>query len=174
MLDMTMKVHEWLKDLGPLFVSLAVFWVTCWFSRWQVRLAQQKLRHDLYDRRFAIYMAFQELLLAFVDAGESDDEIRAAYRKAYVARSEAPFLLADPQIEAYLEDLCKQVKERVIGPIMFIQSSEGAMANDPQMRREVAERASRLGTAKLDLADRHLGELSQQFARFLELTDFWE
>lgn len=167
-----MKIHQWLKDLGPLFVSLAVLLVTWWFSRWQIRLAQQKLRHDLYDRRFAIYMAFQELLLAFVD--KSDSEIRAAFRKAYVAHSEAPFLLAEPHIQAYLEDLYKQVKDRVIGDIMFIQSSEGAMTNDPQMRREVAERALRLGTAKLDLAERHLGELSRQFSRFLNLTDFWK
>ena len=166
-----MNIHEWLKDLGPLFVSLAVLWVTCWFSRWQVRLARQKLRHDLYDRRFAIYTAFQELLLALLD--KSDDEIRAAFRKCYVARSEAPFLLADQQIQAYLEDLYKQVKEGVIGNIMLLQSNGGTM-NDPQIRREAAEKASRLGAAKLTLADRHLGELSQRFARFLKLTDFWK
>ena len=174
-----MNIHEWLKELDPLlvsvaslFVSLAVFCVTGWFSRWQVRLAQHKLRHDLYDRRFAIYMAFQELLLALVD--KSDAEIRSAFRKAYIARSEASFLLADPQIQAYLEDLYKQVKDQVIGNIMFIQSSEGVMTNDPRMRREVAQRGSQLDAAKVDLADRHLGELSQQFARFLKLTDFWK
>jgi hypothetical protein len=169
---MTKNILEWLKALGPLLVALAVFFVTQWFSRWQVRLAKQKLRHDLYDRRFAIYMAFQGLLLSLVD--KSDDEIRAAFRKAYIARSEAPFLLGDPQIQAYLEDLYKQVKDDVIGNIMFLQSTAGAMMNDPQICQDVAKRASQLGTAKLNLADCHLGELSQQFARFLKLTDFWK
>jgi hypothetical protein len=61
-----------------------------------------------------------------------------------------------------------------MGNIMFLQSTAGAMMNDPQICQGVAKRASQLGTAKLNLADRHLGELSQQFARFLKLTDFWK
>jgi hypothetical protein len=173
-----MNSYEWLKNVGPFLVgvgwltlSLAIFGVTLWFSRWQVHLAKQKLRHDLYNRRFAIYIAFQELLLALVE--KDDGEIRAAFRKAYIARSESQFLLADPQIQLYLDNLYKQVKDDIIAHIMFLQASEGAIVNDPQIRRDVAERASLLATAKLNLADRHLAKLSQEFARFLKLTDFW-
>jgi len=166
-----MKIVELLGDLGAFFVSLAVFGVTFWFSRWQVRIGRQKLRHDLYDRRLAIYVAFRELLFALVD--KSDGEIRASFRKAQVARFEVPFLLNDSKIQAYLEDLSAEIRDRVITDIMFIQSSEGAETSDPQFQQEVAKRISRLASAKIGLADGHLEKLSQQFGRFLNLTDFW-
>jgi hypothetical protein len=167
-------ILEWLKVLGPLLLAIVVAIATWQFQKWQVRLAKQKLRHDLYDRRFAIYLAFQELLLALPERG--DDEIKAAFRKAVIARLEARFLLADPKIQAYLEALCKQVSDDVIGNIMFLDAVKrhGALMNDPQTCRDFAERASRLSMAKISLPDRHLGELSEQFAEFLKLTDFWK
>ena len=169
-----MTILEWLKVLAPSLIALAVLIVTGLFYRWQVRLAKQKLRHDLYDRRFAVYTAFQELLFALVD--KSDDEIKTHFRGAAIARSEAPFLFDDPQIQAYLDDLYKQVSKDVIGNIMLLQSvnEDRAIMSDPQIAQDLLEKLSRLGIAKLDLADRHLAELSQQFARFLKLTDFWE
>lgn len=65
--------------------------MTWFFNRWQKRLAKQKLRHDLYDRKMAIYVAFRELLLALPDIKKSDD-IKALLYKANIARLEAPFL----------------------------------------------------------------------------------
>lgn len=164
---------EWLKALGPLLLGAAVFCAALWFQKWQIRLAKQKLHHDLYERRFALYVAFRELLMALPE--KSDDEIKAAFRKASTACSEGRFLLGDPKIQEYLEDLCKRVNSDVIGNIMFLDAVKGVgMTNDPQMVQDVAERASRLGTAKLNLADHHLGELSKRFEEFLKLTDFWE
>jgi hypothetical protein len=72
---------------------------------------QAKLRHDLYDRRFAIYVAFRELLLALIE--KNNDEITVAFRKASIARFEAPFVLADTKIGAHLDALCKQVTDDV-------------------------------------------------------------
>jgi hypothetical protein len=169
----TVTILEGLKALVPSLIALAVLIVTGLFYRWQVRLGKQKLRHDLYDRRFAVYTAFQELLFALVD--KSDDEIKTHFRRAGIARSEAPFLLDDPQIQAYLDDLYKQVGKDVIGTIMLLQSAneQRAIMSDPRIAQDLLEKASRLGVAKLDLADRHLADLSQQFARFLKLTDFW-
>src|ERR1017187_6516899 len=44
-------ILEWLKAIGPVAVALAVLIATCWFYRWQIRLAKQKLRHDLSHKR---------------------------------------------------------------------------------------------------------------------------
>jgi hypothetical protein len=164
---------EWLKALGPLVLGVAVFVAAVWFQKWQVRLAKQKLRHELYDRRMAIYVAFRELLVALPEKG--DDDIKALLRKATIARFEAPFLLGDaPNIQAYLEELCKQVTDDVIANINFLDTAreQGMLMNDPQAAREFTERASRLGAAKLDIPDRHLRELPQRFAKLLNLTDF--
>ena len=166
-------ILECLKAIGPVTVALAVFIATCWFYRWQIRLAKQKLRHDLYDRRFAIYVAFRELLLALIE--KNNDEIMVAFRKATIARFEAPFVLADTKVEAHLDALCKQVTDDVISNIMYFDSmkSQGTM-NDPQILRDFNERADRLGRAKLTIADRYFEELPKQFEKLLKLTDFWK
>ena len=166
-------ILEWLKAIGPVAVALAVIIATCWFYRWQIRLAKQKLRHDLYERRFAIYAAFRELLLAFIE--KRDDEIMAAFRKASIARFEARFVLDDPEIDANLDALCKQATADVISNIMYFDAMKphGTMG-DPQISQEFAERAGRLGRAKLDLVGRYFEELPKQFEKYLKLTDFSE
>jgi hypothetical protein len=159
----TADILEWLKALGGPLVALAVLFWTWFFNRWQIR-------HALYDRRHAIYVAFQDLLLALPEKG--DNEIKAALRKASMARFEAPFLLGDdPKIKAYLDQLCKQVTDDVIANIMFRDAvnDAAAMRNNPQAVADFTARVSRLGAAKLDIPDRHLRELPQQFARFLKL-----
>jgi len=155
----TAHILKWLEALGSPLVALAVFVATCVFYWWQVRLARQKLRHDLYDRRFAIYVAFRDLLLALPEKG--DDEIKLALRRASIARLEAPFVLGDDsEIRAYLDQICREVTDDVVAGIMFCDGlkNSGAMNSDPQAAADFAARASR--------------ELPRQFARFLSLTDF--
>ena len=172
--DMAATVHEWLKDLAPVVVSIAVLFVTWSFNKWQVRLAKQKLRHDLYERRMAIYVAFRELLIALPE--KSNDEIKALLRKAHIARFEAPFLFADDtQIQVYLDELCKLVMDGVISHVAYLDAMNEqipAIQNNPQVVKERAERVASLGAAKHDIPDRHLRELPQRFARSLSLTDF--
>jgi hypothetical protein len=172
---MTATILEWVKALASPAVALAVFFLIWSFNRWQVRLSKEKLRHDLYDHRFAIYLAFKELLLGLPE--KPDDEIKTAFRKASVARFEVPFFLADdPKIQAYLDQICKEVSDDVIANIMIIDAmnENPAMKNDPQAGREFTERVERLGLAKLNITGRYLGELPQLFKPFLTLTDFSE
>ncbi len=170
---MVATVHECLKDLAPVVVSIAVFLVTLSFNRWQVRLAKQKLRHDLYDRRMTVYAAFRELLIALPEKG--DDEIKVLLRKANIARFEAPFLFDNVNLPAYLEELCKQITEEVIGNTMFVQAlkNETALKNNPEAACEFMQRAARPGIAKLEIPEHHLRELPQQFAE-LKLRDLWK
>jgi hypothetical protein len=164
-------ILEWLKAIGPIAVALVVFIATFWFYSWQIRLTKQKLRHDLYDRRFAIYALFRELLIALIE--KNNEEIMAAFRKASIARIEAKFLLDDPILEATLDTLCKQVTDDVISNIMYIDGMKPHLATlDPQTHQEFGERADRLGRAKLILVGKYFEELPKQFAQFLKLTDF--
>lgn len=164
-------ILEWLKAIGPLTIALAVFISTLLFNRWQVRLAKQKLRHDLYERRLAIYVVFRELLLAFIESG--NDEIMTAFRKASIARFEARFVLHDPKIEATLDTLCKQATDDVISNIMYFGAMKphGTMG-DPEIAQESMKRADRLGKAKLELVGRYFEELPRLFEKYLTLTDF--
>ena len=53
------------KRFAPVVLSIAVLVVTFSFNRWQRRLGREQLRHQLYERRVAVYGAFRELLLTF-------------------------------------------------------------------------------------------------------------
>ena len=51
--------------------------------------------------------------------------------KANIARLEAPFLFDNANLPAYLEQLCKQITEEVIGNRMFVEAvkSEAALVH---------------------------------------------
>ena len=67
-------------------------------------LRGKNLRHDLYDRRFAVYMAFHELLVAVVEK----DNVDAELRKAIAAWAHSPFLL-DAKLGDYLVGCIKRL-----------------------------------------------------------------
>lgn len=145
-----------------LVISGATFVVVSVFSWWQVRIAREKLRHDLFDRRFAIYMAFHELLVAIIDPEK--DDVEPELRKANFARAPSMFLL-DAALGAYLEGLHKEA---------FRLNAMKGLVRGPNLcpPAERAQKASQLAADKLKLADR-VAELVQNFERFLKLRDFW-
>lgn len=169
---MAVTIHEWLKDLAPIVVSIAVLLVTVSFNRWQQRLAKQKLRHDLYERRMAIYTAFRDLLIALPE--KSDDEIKTLHRRASLARFEAPFLFESPRLPIYLEQLCKQVLDEVIANAMFLDAmKDQPTMNDPQIVQDFTSRATQLAAAKIEIPDRHFKQLAEHFVTNMNLSDFW-
>jgi hypothetical protein len=153
---------EWMKALGVPLLAVVVSATVAVFSWWQVRIAREKLRHDLYDRRFAIYMAFHEMLVAFADkpyAYDFDPELR----KANAARAHSPFLL-DMQLGNYLKGLHDEgFKLNVAKDLLRDQSS--------WTPAERAQKGSQLGTDKLTFANK-VTELVQEFEHFLKLKDF--
>lgn len=152
----------WAKASGvPLLavvVSGASVLAVSVFSWWQVRIAREKLRHDLYDRRFAIYMAFHELLIAMLEKTDVDPELR----KANAARAHSPFLL-DAKLGRYLERMHTEAF-RINATNKLVFEPSLAAADRVQM-------AAQLGSDKLTFADR-MTELVREFERFLKLRDF--
>lgn len=108
---------EWLKALGLPLLAVAVSIASIFPARRQAQIAAEKLRHDLYDRRFAIYMAFHEMLVmlvAIIEKQDADTELR----KANAARAHSPFLL-DEQLGTYLEQLHKEAfRVNATGPLV--------------------------------------------------------
>ncbi len=147
----------WTKALGVPFLAVAVSFASYWSGRWQVRIAREKLRHDLYDRRFAIYIAFHDLLVAFTEKADVEAELR----RANAARAHAPFLL-DPQLGPYLEKLHDEA-------FRINAESELVRGRSDWSPAEQAQRASQLGSDKLTFANR-VPELVQKF-ECLRLTD---
>lgn len=170
---MSESILRWTKDFAPIVVSVVVVVVTLFFNHWQRRLGREQLRHQLYERRVAVYGAFRELLLALPE--KSNNEIKGLFREASIARFEVTFLFEDDQrLHAYLEKLCTRVAEEVINNIFFIEGTkrEPTLMNDSEIAQEFLTRANQLALAKFRIPQDHLSELPQQFAPFLRLTDF--
>jgi|SRR5579872_6007756 len=154
---------EWMKALGVPLLAVVVSATVAVFSWWQVRIAREKLRHDLYDRRFAIYMAFHELLVAFVDKPYEYD-FDPELRKANAARAHSPFLL-DMRLGNYLKGLHDEA---------FKLNADRALVSDPSMWAspiEQAQKGAQLATDKLTFTER-VTELVHEFEYFLKLKDF--
>ena len=157
-----MNYLEWVKALGLPALALAIAFASWWSSRssnrWQVKIAREKLKHDLYDRRFAVYMAFHELMVAVAEKSDVDTELR----KANAARAHSPFLL-DPDVTQYLEYRHAEA---------FRINATQNLFGDPGMgsRAEQIEMASQQGSDKLAFANR-IPELVEKF-KCLRLTDF--
>jgi hypothetical protein len=153
---------QWAKALGLPLLAVAVSIASYWSGRWQVRIAREKLRHDLYDRRFAVYIAFHELLLASIEKGDIETELR----RANAARAHSPFLL--DQLGPYLEGLHQEA---------FRINAENKLVRNPSLGwspPEQAQKAYQLSSDKLALADR-IPELVQKFdcLRLTDLSKRW-
>jgi hypothetical protein len=152
---------DWLKALGVPFLAVAVAFASWWTnrssSRWQVKIAREKLKLDLYDRRFAVYMTFHELMVAVSEKKDVDAELR----KANEARAHSPFLFGR-EMTQYLQYLHIEA---------FRISAANKFVGDPSMgsRAEQIQMAERQASDKLAFANR-IPELVQKF-ECLKLTD---
>ena len=162
-------VVEWLKALGfPAltmaisFLAVAVSGLTCWLACWQMRIAKEKLRHDLYDRRYAVYMAFHELLVAIVEKSDVESELRTAN----AARAQCPFLL-DEETGDFLEELHKEVFRIAKESELLVNVSYSGQLSPP----EHAIKSAQLSHDRLNLCNR-IKNLSKKFEPFLKLKDF--
>jgi hypothetical protein len=90
---------QWLQALAVPVIAT----VGAWIALQQMHLARVKLRHDLYERRFAVYQAARRFLAEMLThSGVPDDQFRAYV----VGTSDAVFLLND-ETSSYLEQIRK-------------------------------------------------------------------
>jgi hypothetical protein len=147
---------EWVQVLGIPSLAVAVSFATYRSGHWQVRIAREKLRHDLYERRYAIYRAFHELLVAI---GEKDD-VEIELKHANIARGQSPFLL-ERRLRLYLERLYEEAAR--------IHTESKQVYEQNLWSRERSARAARLVSDRTQLAGR-VRELIHEFD-CLRLTD---
>ncbi len=145
---MAEHVLKGLRDFAAVAVSVAVLAVTLSFNRWQRRLAREQLRHQLYERRMAVYSTFCELLTDLPYAN-SREKVTSLSRSARLARSEIPFLFEDDRdLQTYVDQLLQRVNDEVVNGIFFLDGmqQQPGMMNDPTIAKSWTERASQLIT----------------------------
>jgi hypothetical protein len=104
-------MYEIFKDFaGPVatfIASVTAAWVTCRFGAWQARIAQQqadlaeeRVKLDKFDRRFAVFDATRELIRIVMQRSHADAQQIFDYRM----KTRDAIFLFDDQISAYLEE----------------------------------------------------------------------
>jgi hypothetical protein len=125
----------WVKLMAALAASIAAVIasiaavIAVGVAIWQVRLQRQQLRHDLYGKRFDVYLSLRQFLNTLSELGKTVDAT-----KLLRDTNQAEFLFK-PDIEEFLQEVYKK-------------------ASRWQSFKEKEERASKLGTIPLpdDLA----------------------
>ena len=167
-----MLVVDGMKGYGPLVVSIVTIWVTWFLGSRQGRIQKEQLKHQLYDRRMAVYDSFRDLLFALPQKGnDSDEEIKASFRKTDFARREIGFLFNDNQkIIIFAEKLCGQVRNEVVdnNDDLVVEPADTMF---PEMSRPKLERIKQHEAAKLKIYEYFNPQLIELFGPFLKLTD---
>jgi len=160
---------EWARAIGPtlvalvsalaVLVSIVSVCLSRQIARWQASVARETIRQNYYDRRFAIFMAFRELLVAIVDKADVDVELR----NANAARAASPFLLSE-QLGRYLEELHKEgFHLNATNKLLALDAGYKATLTPIQLNEEM----TKLARDKLILINR-VPELAERFEPFLK------
>lgn len=88
--------------LPPLLLAVIAA-CAAWIAAQQMIIARQKLNHDLFDRRFAVFTATQDHLVACLSRDGGTQEDTGAFYKATRA---APFLF-NKEINDFLAEVMK-------------------------------------------------------------------
>lgn len=146
---------HWATYLAALLTpTVAILGSFIAYRQW--RLAQNKLKLDLFDRRFSVYEAARTLIASIMTSGKAKDE---EVLKFMVATREAKWLLNASTAE-YLE---KQLYHKATDLQTFAAELEGVPVGDVRTRNVQAQaEIKKWFMAQYDVFD-------QQFSPFLKL-----
>ncbi|MDP9153927.1 MAG: hypothetical protein M3O74_06735 [Pseudomonadota bacterium] len=120
-----MSIADSIAKLGPVMIAIYV----AWLGRQQFEATRQKLRLDLYDRRFAIYAATLDWYQALLSGPQIRADLREVQRDFIKAVRESRFLFgADSTIVEILDDMNKR-SFRILG----FRDSQGIAKADPEL-----------------------------------------
>ena len=127
---------SWVQALGLPVFGLVIAAASVYIAWQQKRIADIRLRHELYDRRFKVYEAAKALLVAHLTNGKLSEDDYIAYRRG---TADAVFLL-DAGVVEYLEELRRRA-ERLLQ--LSIQQAEirDDISQETKYRRLVDESA---------------------------------
>lgn len=156
------------QALGPLFATIAVACLSTYMvyqqirvSREQATFAREKLKHDLFDRRYGIYLAFERMIRCMMgqDGLGSDEENLLA---ANIAAAQAVFILDDAMSD-YLFGLHN---------IAFRRTKYHEVIKIPDLPSEVKQRQTAQWMEDTQTILHAIPVLSEKFRPFLRLKDF--
>ncbi len=113
---------QWVQAISIILIAA----IGVWIAYQQMTAAHIKLKHDLFDRRYAVYIAFRNFIGGIVISGKPNDE---DMRKFFSETSVADFLFNN-DIPEYREEVSRRANE--------LRRAEGRLDSEstPQNERE--------------------------------------
>jgi hypothetical protein len=158
----------YMQALGPLIVTIAVACLSAYLvyqqisvAREQAMFAREKLKHDLFDRRYGIYLAFDRMIRCMMgqDGLGTDEENLLA---ANISAAQAVFIL-DDAVSDYLFDLHN---------IAFRKTRYSEVIKISDLPPEVIQKQTTQWMEDTQTILHAIPVLSQKFRPFLRLKDF--
>jgi hypothetical protein len=167
-----LSVYQLFKDFaGPvatIIAAIAAVSVTAYFAWHQKSIAEQqamfareKLKHDLFDRRYGIYFAFERMIRCMMgqDGLGTDEENLLT---ANVSAAQAVFIL-DDEISDYLFSLHK---------IAFRKTTYDDVMKIPDLPLDDKQKHTTQWMEDTKTIQHAIPVLSEKFRPFLQLKDF--
>lgn len=98
---------SWIQALGLPVVGAIIAGSGVFIAYQQKRLADIRLQHDLYDRRFAVYEATKAFIIGAVD----DDRMTAKLYLTFKRGTSQNVFLFDATLAAYLSEIDRRALE---------------------------------------------------------------
>jgi prophage DNA circulation protein len=161
-------MYEFFQDfaapIATIIAAAAAVYVTQHFAKEQARLASERLRYDLFDRRLKVFESIFEFYKAMIGWTGTPEQI-AARDRFFAAYQESAFLF-DKQsgIEALLKDL-NDKGAKVIG---FKESGKN-LASHPPTYLEQFNETTRIMTTDFEVG---LAKLKSAIAPYLNFHGF--
>ena len=143
-----MQFPYWVRivqALGPSFVAIAVGFVAATIAYRQFGAAKDKLRLDLFEKRFAVYQEARKVLATTLQEGTvSYDEVTTFYRNVHGSE-----FLFGPDVEKFLERVREKLNSLAFHEGQIRSFQDGALQDQARYQTSVDASSNRMleGTA---------------------------
>ena len=122
-------VIQYIQALGPTFVAFVVGIVAAILTVWQWKIGRDKLRLDLFEKRYVIYDETQKVIATALQNGTvSYDEVTEYHRK-----TKGTEFLFGAEVQDYLDQIRKNLNQ-----LAYLERSI-AQDNDPNRSKHIDE-----------------------------------
>lgn len=94
------------QALGPSTIALAALLITAYFAWKQWSTARDKLRLDLFDKRYAYFVVFREFMISVIQHGDATNDDLQKFWQGMIG---AEFVF-DKDVAGYIESVRKRAQ----------------------------------------------------------------
>jgi len=131
-----MQLPYWVQTvqaLGPSLVAVVVGFVAGYVAYRQFRASRDKLRLDLFEKRYAVYQEVRKVLATTLQEGTvTYDDVTSFYRKVHGSE-----FLFGSEVEAFIERVREKLNNLAYHEGQIRAFNDGTLQNEAQYQKSV-------------------------------------